>query len=435
MEEQKVGYKSIVKQKEFMKLVIADVINRFGDSIDAIAFTWMVYLVTQSAAWSAIIFGINQIPTIFLQPFAGAAIEGKNKKIIMIIMDIIRGICVGFIATTLMLGILNQWMLLIVTIIISSAEAFRRPASTAILPKLLDKSYYEYGLSLSSSICSMIGLLGMASAGFIIAKLSISAAIYIDMATFFLSAIIIITLKVNHEKKEKAQLAVKEYMEVLKGGFQYLKENSVLRYFVILAVFLNAVLVPYNSLLAPMIKEVLHMGGGMLSILSISLTVGMILGAVFYPMISKKLGGYGIAILGGYSVSVFYISFVLIGKFITSSLLTYFILAMIAVGEGIAISLFNSFVSIEFVKNTKEDYLARTSAVLGAASVSATPVISFAVSFLARFVSTVVLFMIAGLLNILICIVLYNKKKLSAIIIEEPKGVQNEEVIGDSTTC
>lgn len=435
MGEQKIGYKSIVRQKEFMKMVIADVINRFGDSIDCIAFTWMVYQVTQSAAWSAIIFGVNRIPTIFLQPFAGAAIEGKNKKIIMVIMDIIRGICVGFISTALIFGILNQWMLLGVTIIISSAEAFRRPASTAILPKLLEKKYYDYGLSLSSSISSLIELLGMASAGFIIAKLSLSAAIYIDMSTFLLSALIIATLRVKNEKEEKAKTTVKEYIEVLKGGFEYLKENAILRYFVVLAVFLNAVLVPYNSLQAPMIKEVLHKGEMMLSMLGISFTVGMISGAVCYPIICKKLTSYIISSIGGYSVAGFYISFVLIGRFVSSSILTYILVGVISLGVGIAISLFNSFVNIEFVKNIKEEYMARTSAILGAACVSAIPIISFAVSLLAGFVSTVVLFIVAGAFDIIVCIWLCNKRKLNAMIVEDPKGVQNEEVISDSTAC
>jgi MFS family permease len=129
--QEKIGYKEIIKQKEFMKTVIAALINRFGDSIDSIAFTWLVYQITKSAAWSAIIFGVNRIPTIFLQPLAGAAVEGKNKKQIMIVTDIIRGICVGLIATANSIGILNPWMMLASTVIISCAEAFRLPASAA----------------------------------------------------------------------------------------------------------------------------------------------------------------------------------------------------------------------------------------------------------------------------------------------------------------
>ena len=40
--EQKIGYRDIFRQTEYMKIMIAALINRFGDSIDAIASTWIV---------------------------------------------------------------------------------------------------------------------------------------------------------------------------------------------------------------------------------------------------------------------------------------------------------------------------------------------------------------------------------------------------------
>ena len=54
-QESKVGYRDIFRQTEYMKIMIAALINRFGDSIDAIASTWIVYEITGNAAWSAII--------------------------------------------------------------------------------------------------------------------------------------------------------------------------------------------------------------------------------------------------------------------------------------------------------------------------------------------------------------------------------------------
>ena len=90
-QNEKIGYKDIFKQKEYMKMMVAALINRFGDSIDAIASTWIVYELTGSAVWSAVIFGVNKVPSVFVTPLAGAWVEGRNKKAIMIITDLIRG--------------------------------------------------------------------------------------------------------------------------------------------------------------------------------------------------------------------------------------------------------------------------------------------------------------------------------------------------------
>ena len=97
-ENEKIGYRDVFGQKEYLKLLIANLISRFGDSIDAIAFTWIVYQVTGSASWSAIIFAMNRLPSIFVQPFAGAWVERRNKKRIMVGADLIRGVIVVMLA-------------------------------------------------------------------------------------------------------------------------------------------------------------------------------------------------------------------------------------------------------------------------------------------------------------------------------------------------
>ncbi|MGB4659112.1 MAG: MFS transporter [Mobilitalea sp.] len=415
MTEHPIGYKDILKQKEYMKTVIAGIINRFGDSIDSIAFVWLVYQVTRSAAWSVIIFGVNRIPTIFLQPFAGAAIEGMNKKTIMIITDILRGLCVGFVATALVLGFLNQWILLAATVVISCAEAFRGPASASLLPKLLDKKYYSFGISLSTSANSITELIGVGVAGVIIAVFSVSTAIYIDMATFFASALIILTLRIHKEVKIKVPVNVKEYAAKLKGGFSYLNKKAVLKYFVILSVFLNGVLVPFNSLQAPLVGEVLHTGEVMLSVLGIAFSLGMITGAGAYPYLSSFLNHKIFVLAGVYSIGLYYFLLVFLAKFVESVVLLYIIIAAASFIVGITISIMSTYANTEFMKNIEEEYLARVSALLNSGAMAAIPIVSFFVSLLAERVSTVVLFMIAGAFDFIIGLCLCSRKKLSVI--------------------
>ena len=79
-----IGLKS---QKEYIKMIVSNMINRFGDAIDCIALTWLIFELTGEASWSAILFGVNRIPTIFLMPFAGAIVERMNKKHLMVWMD------------------------------------------------------------------------------------------------------------------------------------------------------------------------------------------------------------------------------------------------------------------------------------------------------------------------------------------------------------
>ena len=211
MSENKVTYKDIFRQFEYMKIIISAIVNRFGDSIDAIASTWIVYELTGSAAWSAIIFGINRVPTIFITPLAGAWVEGRNKKAIMVSTDFIRAACVAYVATGYLLSLLQPWMLIVTTLIISTAEAFRGPANMALTPKVLKKEYFEYGLSLESTLSSVAELIGTAAAAGIIAVIGTAGAIYVDMATFIISALIISTINTNEKGLIKQKFDKKEY--------------------------------------------------------------------------------------------------------------------------------------------------------------------------------------------------------------------------------
>lgn len=435
MEEKKIGYRDILKQREYMKTVIAAMINRFGDSIDSIAFAWLVYQITQSAAWSAIIFGVNRIPTIFLQPFAGAAVEGKNKKRIMIVTDVIRGICVGVVATAFLTGILNQWIMLACTIVISCAEAFRNPASSALLPKLLEKEFYGFGISFNTSICSVMELVGLGLAGVIISVFSVSTAIYIDMITFFLSALIILTLKNREELLTKVKISAKDYIENLKGGVLYLKGKAFLRYMVTIAIFLNAILVPMNSLQAPLVSEVLRSNEIMLSVLSLGLTVGMIIGAVLYPYISNVIGQHTIICICGYTIAGYYLSLVAAGTFISQAVLIYIIVAISSFLLGTAVAILNTFAGVEFMKAIEENYIARVTSIMNAACVAAMPVVSFIISGITSFVSTREIFLAVGILDIIVCLLLFGKKRFAAMKYEQNEGSKNEREIADSETC
>ncbi len=405
-----IGYKAVLKQKEYMKLIVANIINRFGDSIDAVAFTWLVFTLTNSAGWSAIIFGMNKIPTIFLQPFAGALVENWNKKFIMIFTDIVRGLCVGFVALLFILDLLNPWMLLMITIIISSAEAFRGPAGTAILPKILDRSCYEFGISLNSALSNVVELIGLAAVGVIIGLFGIQTAILIDAITFFGSALIIIFIHAGDNKHEKINFNAKEYITTLKGGMNYLKNKRVIQNYVFLAMVANAILVPLNSLQAPLVKDVLRQGEYMLSLISFLLVLGLCLGSLVYPYAAKFLKTGLIVLMGGISISFYYFVLIICGYISNHEILIYIICSISSFITGSALSLLMSAVNVQFIKQVETEYLARVGAIMSAGCVGAIPIVSFAASILTKLMSISEIFLIISATGIVFFLIIHSIK-------------------------
>lgn len=410
--ENKIGYRDIFRQTEYMKMMVAALINRFGDSIDAIASVWIVYEITGNAAWSAIMFGVNRIPSIVVTPLAGAWVEGRKKKTIMVVTDLIRAVCVAFVATGYLLGFLQAWMLLITTLIISTVEAFRGPANSALLPKVLEKKYFEYGMSLSATLGSIVELIGTAIAATIIALIGTSGAIYIDMATFIISAVIIMFVNTKEQNLVKKKFDSKEYFVDLADGFSYVKKDDVLKVFLLLAVFLNAIMVPVNSLQAPLAGEILGGGAEILSIIGIAATVGMLFGSVTYPMMQKFMSDRAIWIVGGLGVTAFYILLPICKPLYTSKLLAYIFTAVFTFILGYTVALVNSHLNVFMVKRIQQDFLARIDGITTALSTASMPVASFLVSAIVAYASTSAIFIASGVFALIVTICMLFSKTL-----------------------
>ncbi|WP_051233812.1 MFS transporter [Butyrivibrio sp. NC3005] len=403
----KVKYRDILKLKEYRKLIASSIVNRFGDSVDAIAFTWLVYMVTGSASWSAIIYALNQLPTVLLQPFAGALVERMNKKKIMVAADLIRGFIIVAVACLYKAnGSVSPWVLAAMTLMISSVEAFGMPAGSAFVPLILEKKYYSYGLSLNSTVSNIMQLVGMASAGIIIGVGGIEAAMFVDAATFFISGLFKISIKVKEtieDVSKKNGSGVQTYFKTLKEGFKYVAAKKVILNCCILAMLANATLVPLNALQSPMAVEIFGQGSEFLSVMGIALIIGTALGSLITPKLMGKFKERPLIVFFGIALGIIYGLYTL-GIYTHGNVIAAYSLNIVcALIMGIAISVISQIFTIQFMNSVENEYLARAASILNATSSAATPLTSGLVSLMAKFIPVTTLFIISSS----ICIVIF----------------------------
>lgn len=403
-------YKDIFSQKEYTKLMVANVISRFGDSIDSIAFTWLVYQVTGSAAWSAVMFAMNQLPSVLVQPFAGALVEGMNKKWVTVAADIVRGVVVAGLAMLYFLGKVNPWVMVAFTLIISTVESFCNPAAMALIPRLIAPEYYEHATSLNASVCTVVQLIGLGAAGVVIGKLGIEGAIAIDAVTFFGSAFIRMSLRVQEEKQQTEGVCVSSYLENLKGGLQYLKESHIVKNLCMMGVLANAVIVPINSLQSPIISEVMGQGTELMSAFGVALMAGMGVGSFVFPAVSKKLSAEKRVFLGGVGIGICMASYSL-GNFCRGQIVAVYALTITASFLlGLCASVISATASVALMKEVKQEYLARVGAIFSAAACAATPAASMLVSALVVPFTTSQILVVSGIVCVILFLVIAMRK-------------------------
>lgn len=147
---------SLLKNKNYIKLLSASVITRFGDALDSVALSWLVYVLT------------------------------GTKKHIAIIGDIGRGISVSCIAILFYLEYLQVWHLFVFIVINSLFESFANPARSAMFPSILPEDKFTSG----SSYLTSASTFGGAIVGFVGEYVSVHVLfIMMGLAGFFVSII------------------------------------------------------------------------------------------------------------------------------------------------------------------------------------------------------------------------------------------------------
>jgi len=398
-------YKFLSQEKEFVKLLIANTINRFGDAVDAVAYMWLVYELTSSAAWSAFIFAINKLPNIFLQPFLGSWIEKRDKRKVMVTVDTIRGFIVVLLVALYLLKLLDVRLLIILTFFTSVVESFRIPAGMSFFQKVIKAENYKEGMALNSALNTMAELAGFFISGIIIGKFGCIVAIGVDGITFFLSALLIFAIKVLYD--EAAAAKKNNLLSDFKMGLSYIKSNVAIRNFTLMAMFVNAILTPINTFLVPYVKEYLGGNSNLLSCLNICISVGVFLGAINSPKVLNKLGAdMSIVTAGGVVASAYVLMAFL--PHVHIALLAKCMSACVIMLFGLGIGIINTVLKTQIVSTVKNEYMSRVSAVFNACISTISPLSAWIFGLSVKYMQISRIYLICGI----ICMAIFCTVKL-----------------------
>ena len=443
MEQNRKMYGEIIKEHEYRKLIFATVINRFGDSVDAIAFTWLVYQITHSAAWSAIVFALNTLPNVVVQPFAGAIVEKMNKKYVIVATHLLRAIIITLFALLYRAGLVNALVMAIFTLVITTVESFNLPATSAFTMQVVKKEHMTCGMSLNSMLSSAASLAGTGAAGMIIATAGVSTAMMIDVVTFAVAAALIGAMKAgrvaiteaaqNEASKTTSATGEKENkieqskIEFFLDGFRYVASSRVICNYGLLAVALNFMLIPINALQAPIASEIFRMGGEILSIAGAFAAIGGIAGSAFVPVLSQKLSPLKMIMFGTSLLAAGMLGMACGGVFAGNNIACYVDVAASFFIMMVAASIIGGTINIQFMKNADPKYIARAAAVMGACGTACMPVGSLLLSAVVTKVSTGAILVFCVIFAIaILAILVFVKPQME--IEEGSLGIKNEKV-------
>src|SRR3989304_4263052 len=304
LQEKNRGYGSIFRNLNFFSIWIGQTISVVGDFLYIIALMWWVLEKTGSTAAMATVAICSSLPAIILGPFAGTYVDRVDKRRLLILMDLGRGVLIAVPGVLYFINQLQVWHIFIIAAFLSSMSTFFNPALASFLPVIVNKEQLVRANSISQMSSNLSGIIGPALGGALVALFGTGTVMILDALSFFVSVIAIFLVRVKVEQVFPSEER-KRFLQELMDGLNFIRKESGILGLVVLFSVLNFFVAPVGVLIPLMVKKILKMGAEGFGVLGSSISVGMVLGSLFLGMIGgiRKKGTFmmiGIVVAGSF---------------------------------------------------------------------------------------------------------------------------------------
>lgn len=131
--------KSLWRNRDYLLLWSGQIISLTGTGISQLAFPLLVLALTGSPAQAGLVGALRGLPFMLLSLPAGALVDRRNRKKIMIICDVGRTLALGSIPLAYAIGHLTIAQLYITALLEGTFFTFFNLAETACLPNIVPK--------------------------------------------------------------------------------------------------------------------------------------------------------------------------------------------------------------------------------------------------------------------------------------------------------
>jgi MFS family permease len=211
-----------LRQRDFRMLLSAQAVSVLGDRIVAVALAFAVLEVGGSVADVGIVLASGTLPLVAALLIGGVVADRASRRKVMLTADLARMVTQGTMAILLLTGSAEVWMLAGLAAGTGAATGFFNPASTGLLPAVVSGDHLQQANGLRMFAISVGEIFGPLTAGILVATSGAGGAIAIDAATFAVSAMFLVRLRV----KEQAAGTTTTFVAELLGGWSAFKART-----------------------------------------------------------------------------------------------------------------------------------------------------------------------------------------------------------------
>lgn len=244
-----VRFRDVLKNRNFLFLWIGQIISNFGDWLNNMALVALIYKKSPgSTVELAKLLFFVVIPVFIIGPIAGVYVDRWDRKRVMVVSDISRGLLVLLIPFFI-LHVNNFIPIYLLVFLIFSITRFFLPSKMAIIPEVVPRNMLLIANTLSDTTRMITMFVALGIAGILVDKIGAINSLYINALSYFVSALFISNMVVKNiisgfkddilMAKEAIKDAIrKSVWTEIKEGIRFLSEHKDMKFVVRIFFFL-----------------------------------------------------------------------------------------------------------------------------------------------------------------------------------------------------
>lgn len=261
-------------------------ISLTGTWVQNIAMGWLIYRLTGSGLLLGTVAFAQQIPALFITPFAGVLADRFNRRAVLITAQFAAMLVAFILAYLVLADKITVPLILVLAAVNGIILAFDTPFRNSFVPDMISgREDLGNAIALNSSLYNLARFIGPPIGGLLIAAVGEGWCFFINGVSFLAVILSFYAMKINVKRRIKAQKSV---FKDLKEGIKYAVKEKPIRYLLILVGLSSFFGLPFQALLPIFAADVLGGGSELLGYLTGALGMGALTGA-FYLAARKKV--------------------------------------------------------------------------------------------------------------------------------------------------
>ncbi len=300
----------------FIFVWLGQIVSILSTNMSAFALTIWVFQKTGSATSLALVQVFFITPFLIISPLAGVMVDRHNRKMMMMVSDLLAGLATVAILLLQFLGVLQVWHLYAAAIFQGLGNAFQWPAYSAAISTMIPKEQYGRANGMMSLMEAGPGVFAPMLAGALLPLIGLTGILSIDVATFIVAIVILSLIHVPQPRRtEEGTQAQGSILKEALFGFRYIFTRPSLLGLQLVFFFGNLCAGIAFTVVAPMVLLRTNNNSVSLGFVQSAGAIGGVVGGVIMSVwggFKRRVHG----VLAGWIVSSFFLALVGLGTLI-----------------------------------------------------------------------------------------------------------------------